>query len=71
MIGCQGYSDEPHRPADRALAIEGEIGIIELAPTHADLAAQVGSHREEVTREMSFLRRRSLVKKPVAGCWST
>ena len=43
--------------------VDEQTGVIELAPTHADLAAQVGSHREEVTREMSYLRRRSLVRK--------
>ena len=43
--------------------VDGQTGVIEPAPTHADLAAQIGSHREEVTREMSYLRQRSLVKK--------
>ena len=43
--------------------VDKQIGVIELAPTHADLAAQVGSHREEVTRETTYLRQRSLVKK--------
>ena len=43
--------------------VDGQTGVIEPAPTHADLAAQVGSHREEVTREMSYLRQRSLVKR--------
>ena len=43
--------------------VDRQTGVIELAPTHADLAAQIGSHREEVTREMSYLRQRSLVKR--------
>lgn len=43
--------------------VDRQTGVIELAPTHADLAAQIGSHREEATREMSYLRQRSLVKK--------
>jgi len=42
--------------------VDKQMGVIELAPTHADLGAQVGSHREEVTREMTYLRQRSLVK---------
>lgn len=43
--------------------VDKQNGVIEPAPTHADLAAQVGSHREEVTREMSYLRGHSLIEK--------
>lgn len=43
--------------------VDKQTGIIEPAPTHADLAAQVGSHREEVTREMSYLRGHSLIER--------
>lgn len=43
--------------------VDQHTGVIEPAPTHADLAAQVGSHREEVSREMSYLRQRSLIER--------
>jgi CRP-like cAMP-binding protein len=48
---------------------------IDPAPTHAELAARIGTHREAVTREMGFLvqngiveqeRRRLIVRDPAA-----
>ena len=43
--------------------IDDETGIIQPAPKHAELAALVGSQREEVSREMSELRHQGLVQK--------
>ena len=43
--------------------LDEHTGLVEHPPTHSDLAAQVGSHREEVTREMSYLRRHSLIER--------
>lgn len=43
--------------------LDAGTGLIEHPPTHADLAAQVGSHREEVTREMSSLKQLKLIEK--------
>jgi len=34
---------------------EGETALIAPSPTHADLAARIGTHREAVTRELRFL----------------
>lgn len=35
--------------------------VLDPAPTHAELAARVGTHREAITREMRFLGRRGIV----------
>lgn len=43
--------------------LDAGTGLIEHPPTHTDLAAQVGSHREEVTREMSSLKQLKLIEK--------
>lgn len=36
-------------------------GLIDPAPTHAELAARIGTHREAVTRELRDLARRGIV----------
>lgn len=36
--------------------------VIEQAPTHAELANRIGSHREAVTREMRFLADRQILR---------
>jgi CRP-like cAMP-binding protein len=41
----------------------GAVARIEPAPRHADLAAQVGTTREQVTRELSALARDGLLQK--------
>ncbi|MDE0451113.1 MAG: Crp/Fnr family transcriptional regulator [Gammaproteobacteria bacterium] len=43
--------------------LDEHAGLVEPAPTHLDLAIQVGSHREEVSREMSYLRRHALIER--------
>ncbi len=43
--------------------LDEHTGLLKDPPTHADLAVQVGSHREEVSREMSYLRRRALIER--------
>lgn len=42
---------------------EGDRGVIRRPPTHFDLAARISSHREAVSREMSRLAKRGLLKK--------
>lgn len=44
-------------------APDGAAAPISPAPTHSDLAARIGTHREAVSREMSALARRGLVVK--------
>jgi CRP-like cAMP-binding protein len=39
------------------------IGMIASAPTHAEIADQIGTTREQVTREFSALARRGLLRK--------
>ena len=36
--------------------------VVDPAPTHAELANRIGTHREAVTREMSALSRRKIIK---------
>ena len=43
--------------------LDEHTGLVEHPPTHSDLAAQVGSHREEVSREMSYLRQHALIER--------
>ncbi len=43
--------------------LDEHTGLVEHPSTHADLAAQVGSHREEVSREMSYLRQHALIER--------
>jgi CRP/FNR family transcriptional regulator, cyclic AMP receptor protein len=37
--------------------------VIDPFPTHKELAARIGAHREAVTREMQFLARRQIVRQ--------
>ena len=41
----------------------GATCTIEPAPTHAQLAARIGSHREAVTREMGYLAGRNILEQ--------
>lgn len=41
----------------------GGVGTITPAPTHYDLAAKISTHREAVSREMSALAKKGLVKR--------
>lgn len=43
--------------------LDEHTGLLEKPPTHSDLATQVGSHREEVSREISYLRRHALIER--------
>ena len=47
----------------REAGIEGNVARIEPAPKHADLASQISTYREEVTRELSALAKAGLVSK--------
>lgn len=47
----------------RGAASGGNVAHIQPAPRHADLAAQVGTTREQVTRELSSLARLGLLEK--------
>lgn len=40
---------------------EAAIAVIDPAPTHAEFAARIGTHREAVTRELSYLSSRGIV----------
>lgn len=40
----------------------GNSAVVEPAPTHADIAARVATHREAVTRELAALARRKILK---------
>ncbi|SNS18044.1 cAMP-binding domain of CRP or a regulatory subunit of cAMP-dependent protein kinases [Sphingomonas laterariae] len=40
--------------------LDGQDATIEPCPTHAELAARIGTHREAVTREMGFLAQRGI-----------
>jgi CRP/FNR family transcriptional regulator, cyclic AMP receptor protein len=42
---------------------QGNTAVITPAPTHADIASRVSTHREAVTRELSDLARSGLVEK--------
>ena len=41
----------------------GNVALIDPAPTHAEIADQVSTRREQVTRELSALARRGLLRK--------
>lgn len=47
----------------RGREIDGEADRIHLGPlpTHADLAAYIGTHREAITRELGYLDKRALI----------
>lgn len=43
--------------------VAGGLGLsIDPAPTHAELASRIGSHREAVTRELGVLTRRNIIR---------
>lgn len=46
-----------------AHAIDDECSEIARMPTHADLAARIGTHREAVTRELRLLAKEGLVEQ--------
>jgi len=47
----------------RDRGIERNIAILTPAPTHAEIASRISTHREAVTREMSTLARDGLVER--------
>jgi CRP/FNR family cyclic AMP-dependent transcriptional regulator len=47
----------------REAGVEGNTSRIDPAPKHADLASQVSTYREQVTREMSALAKAGLLRK--------
>ena len=47
---------------------DGETATIAKFPTHADLAARVGTHREAVTRELGLLAKEGLVTQSGRTC---
>jgi CRP-like cAMP-binding protein len=44
-------------------ASAGDAARLDPAPTHFDLAARIGSHREAITKELSAMARAGLVRK--------
>jgi CRP-like cAMP-binding protein len=44
-------------------AIAGNVARIDPAPTHADIASRIASHREAVTRELGELARARLIER--------
>lgn len=51
----------------RHAGARGNFATIDPAPTHAEIASQVSTSREQVTRELSVLARRGLVQKKGGG----
>jgi CRP/FNR family cyclic AMP-dependent transcriptional regulator len=51
------------RQAQAVAEVDSDFARLEPAPRHADLAAQVGTTREQVTRELSKLTRQGLLQK--------
>jgi CRP-like cAMP-binding protein len=47
----------------REAGVAGNIARIDPAPKHADIASQISTYREEVTREMSALAKAGLLRK--------
>ena len=41
--------------------VENDVSLIENAPTHADLAAKIGTNRESVTRELRLLSQEGII----------
>jgi len=41
--------------------VENDVSMIENAPTHADLAAKIGTNRESVTRELGLLSQEGII----------
>src|ERR1051325_5372358 len=54
------------RPA-RAAGVEPTRPRLEPGPKHADIASQVSTYREQVTRELSALARAGILEKDAAG----
>jgi CRP-like cAMP-binding protein len=46
-----------------AAGVSDNRTLIDPAPTHAELAARIGTHREAVTRELQYLTGRNIVTK--------
>ncbi|GAB3763111.1 Crp/Fnr family transcriptional regulator [Ramlibacter monticola] len=59
------------RQAHAVAAADSDFARLEPAPRHADLAAQVGTTREQVTRELSALTRQGLLQKTERGLMVT
>jgi CRP/FNR family cyclic AMP-dependent transcriptional regulator len=55
------------RQAHAAAEGDSDFARLEPAPRHADLAAQVGTTREQVTRELSALTRQGLLRRTERG----
>jgi CRP-like cAMP-binding protein len=51
----------------RAHARPGNEAVIEPAPTHAEIASRISTHREAVTREINQLKRAGLIAQDGAG----
>jgi CRP-like cAMP-binding protein len=43
------------------VGVNGNEAVIASVPTHAQLAARIGTHREAVTRELQYLQKRGIV----------
>lgn len=43
--------------------VVGDVAVIEQFPTHSDLASRIGTHREAITRELSFLRKERVIRQ--------
>lgn len=43
------------------VGLNGNEAVIASAPTHAQLAARIGTHREAVTRELQYLQKQGIV----------
>jgi len=41
--------------------VNGNAAVVAAAPTHAQLAARIGTHREAVTRELQYLQKQGIV----------
>ncbi len=41
--------------------VNGNASVVAAAPTHAQLAARIGTHREAVTRELQYLQKQGIV----------
>lgn len=47
----------------RERGVEGNAAVLSPAPTHADIASRVATHREAVTRELNALARDGLIER--------
>ena len=62
-IGVQNRVDAELLRLARAAGVVANVARIDPAPTHADLASQVSTYREQVTREFSLLTRLGILKR--------